>query len=482
MRAALRRSGGRLVILAIALALGPGVGLESPAFAQTVTCAEIGGTCRTQEEGPAGGEVLDNSGSCAFEGGPIKKCYAPKICDERGGACQPSVSSCSSGTTQLGNGQCSSGRCCTPPTSGPTCGELLGHTNGFCSPYSDTCPAGYENRGPTVGPCMSCCELSAGPTPTPTPTPTGGGAPYKVEYLHTDALGSVRMVTDQTGVVVSRRDYYPFGAEIDGTENGRAAIDEYSVDPNARERFTGKKRDAESSLDYFGARYYSASMGRFTSVDPAMDVKSIFGAPQGWNRYSYADNNPLSNIDRDGRQSEPANYAYSLTALYNAGKINEKQLKEGIAASARGEQSGAAAGIATAAGGWVAANARALWAAGVTYFFGTNPNAGPQLLGAVGEVLTGTQMPASPVGAATSAAGKVGEFVDVKFIGQLERQLTKDGSKSVFKTLRSLETRLAEHEAKLGGLEFKSSVEREIRVFKSQIEAAKAFIKERELQ
>ena len=27
-------------------------------------------------------------------------------------------------------------------------------------------------------------------------------------------------------------------------------------------RYTGKERDAESGLDYFGARYYSSAMGK----------------------------------------------------------------------------------------------------------------------------------------------------------------------------------------------------------------------------
>ncbi|MBN9617476.1 MAG: hypothetical protein J0G35_18080 [Acidobacteriales bacterium] len=34
-----------------------------------------------------------------------------------------------------------------------------------------------------------------------------------------------------------------------------------------RHHFTGKERDSESGLDYFGARYYGASMGRFTTPD-----------------------------------------------------------------------------------------------------------------------------------------------------------------------------------------------------------------------
>jgi hypothetical protein len=32
-------------------------------------------------------------------------------------------------------------------------------------------------------------------------------------------------------------------------------------------KFTGKERDAESGLDYFGARYMSSAQGRFTTPD-----------------------------------------------------------------------------------------------------------------------------------------------------------------------------------------------------------------------
>jgi RHS repeat-associated protein len=37
---------------------------------------------------------------------------------------------------------------------------------------------------------------------------------------------------------------------------------------DALTQFTGKERDAESGLDYFGARYFVAAQGRFTSTDP----------------------------------------------------------------------------------------------------------------------------------------------------------------------------------------------------------------------
>jgi RHS repeat-associated protein len=63
---------------------------------------------------------------------------------------------------------------------------------------------------------------------------------------------------------------------------------------------TGKERDAESGLDYFGARYYSSSMGRFSSPDPSGLAYADPANPQSLNLYSYAQNNPLTNVDPTG--------------------------------------------------------------------------------------------------------------------------------------------------------------------------------------
>jgi RHS repeat-associated protein len=68
----------------------------------------------------------------------------------------------------------------------------------------------------------------------------------------------------------------------------------------AEQHFTGKERDAESGLDYSGARYFGSSMGRFQSPDPSGAAFSDPGNPQSWNMYSYVQNNPLNAVDPDG--------------------------------------------------------------------------------------------------------------------------------------------------------------------------------------
>ncbi len=64
--------------------------------------------------------------------------------------------------------------------------------------------------------------------------------------------------------------------------------------------FTGKERDAETGLDYFGARYFSGAQGRFTSPDPHNEGAQLVD-PQSWNMYAYVGNNPLRYVDPDGQ-------------------------------------------------------------------------------------------------------------------------------------------------------------------------------------
>jgi RHS repeat-associated protein len=63
--------------------------------------------------------------------------------------------------------------------------------------------------------------------------------------------------------------------------------------------FTGKERDQESGNDYFEARYYASTMGRFLSPDPLLNSGRPDN-PQSWNRYSYVSNNPLAQTDPTG--------------------------------------------------------------------------------------------------------------------------------------------------------------------------------------
>ena len=123
------------------------------------------------------------------------------------------------------------------------------------------------------------------------PTAASAHGTEQVFYYDTDAIGSVRAVTDASGTV-SYYDFTPFG-------------EPWSVPsaPGTRQ-FAGKERDANSGLDYFGARYYASQTGRFTTVDPVLELDKALVDPQRWNRYTYVRNNPLRYVDPDGRAIE----------------------------------------------------------------------------------------------------------------------------------------------------------------------------------
>jgi RHS repeat-associated protein len=122
----------------------------------------------------------------------------------------------------------------------------------------------------------------------------------KVQWLVPDHLGTPRIIVDQTGDLagVKRHDYLPFGEELFAGTGGRTTALGYGGD-GVRQQFTSKERDVETGLDYFLARYFSATHGRFSSPDPLL-ASGIAGIPQSWNRYTYCINNPLLFVDPDG--------------------------------------------------------------------------------------------------------------------------------------------------------------------------------------
>jgi RHS repeat-associated protein len=103
-----------------------------------------------------------------------------------------------------------------------------------------------------------------------------GAGPYVPEttvYYHGDHLGSSRLMTAYEGFPIWEATYLPFGQE-------HAAGGAPPLAPSSNHyKFTGKERDTESGLDYFGARYYSSAHGRFLSMDPE-NAGATLGQPK----------------------------------------------------------------------------------------------------------------------------------------------------------------------------------------------------------
>ena len=128
-----------------------------------------------------------------------------------------------------------------------------------------------------------------------------GSQAIVLNFYLTDWLGTRRVTTDMAGNAQVSCLSLPYG-------NGETCT------PTPTEHlFTGKERDAESGNDYFPARYYASSMGRFLSPDPSGLVFADPNNPQSLNLYSYVHNNPLLLIDPTGEFCYQVNGNSSVT-------------------------------------------------------------------------------------------------------------------------------------------------------------------------
>jgi|HubBroStandDraft_6_1064221.scaffolds.fasta_scaffold02149_4 RHS repeat-associated protein len=105
-------------------------------------------------------------------------------------------------------------------------------------------------------------------------------------YYEADALGSVTSLTSSAGALANTYTYDSFGNLIASTGS-----------LTNRFQFTGREFDAETGIDYYRARYYDPTAGRFVNEDPLRYLA-------GGNFYRYVYNNPLAYIDRSGMQDE----------------------------------------------------------------------------------------------------------------------------------------------------------------------------------
>ncbi|MBS1857278.1 MAG: VCBS repeat-containing protein [Acidobacteria bacterium] len=114
--------------------------------------------------------------------------------------------------------------------------------------------------------------------------------PAGPHFLHADALGSVRVVTNASGAPVALGDFGPWGEQ--------ANFANQYANPIA---FAGGRADSQTGLDYMDARYYDPQLAHFVSPDPT--VPDAFH-PQSLNRYAYALNDPVTLADPSGLQPD----------------------------------------------------------------------------------------------------------------------------------------------------------------------------------
>lgn len=128
-------------------------------------------------------------------------------------------------------------------------------------------------------------------------------------YMHADQIGSTGFLTDAQGHLTEHQEYFPSG-ETWVSEHPNEAIPF---------QFTGHQLDPATGFYYYGARYYNPRTGLWQSADQvtqflpdpqSTDPAKLPGSggvynPVNLNLYGYADQNPVTDTDPNGKCAEP---------------------------------------------------------------------------------------------------------------------------------------------------------------------------------
>jgi RHS repeat-associated protein len=149
-------------------------------------------------------------------------------------------------------------------------------------------------------------------------------------WYHGDHLGSAQVISNWQGNEHERIEYTP---------HGELWIEKRNAESNGLDvpyRFTGKERDEETGLYYYGARYLDGRTAMWLSTDPALgeylpeapindEARERNGNLPGMggvfntvnlHLYHYAGNNPVKYTDPDGK------FIFT-TALFFLGQISK---------------------------------------------------------------------------------------------------------------------------------------------------------------
>jgi len=167
-----------------------------------------------------------------------------------------------------------------------------------------------------------------------------------VTYVYTDPQGTPLAEADANGNITATFDYTPYGSQALGSP------------PNGP-GYTGHVNDPDTGLVYMQARYYDPGTGRFLSVDPSSPSA---GNTFNFGRYGYASNNPIANIDPNGKQSTFDAGNWTGVAAMSQQSPQQVQRANEINAAQAGAIANSMAALATGpAGGFVVRTAASVF-------------------------------------------------------------------------------------------------------------------------
>jgi RHS repeat-associated protein len=139
-----------------------------------------------------------------------------------------------------------------------------------------------------------------------------------VRYLLGNHLGSASLELSESAHVISYEENYPYGS------TSYQAVRSQTEVSTKRYRYTGKERDEESGLYYYGARYYAPWLGRWCSADPLGLTGSV-------NLFEMTHSNPMRFVDKKGmapndvQEYNEKNEGYSVEVMISNQAVNMAQ-------------------------------------------------------------------------------------------------------------------------------------------------------------
>jgi RHS repeat-associated protein len=122
----------------------------------------------------------------------------------------------------------------------------------------------------------------------------------QIRYWHQDHLGSINALSNDSGTVLERFRYDPFGQQLDSTAN-LTTTSRYT-----NRGFTGHQELADVGLIHMNARLFDPMTGRFLSPDSqVVEPRNL----QAFNRFSYCLNNVLGCTDPTGLYADMGGYS-----------------------------------------------------------------------------------------------------------------------------------------------------------------------------
>lgn len=182
-------------------------------------------------------------------------------------------------------------------------------------------------------------------------------------YMHADHLGSVTAITAENGAVKERFSYDPFGKRRSVSWNDGFVANLMSNVTG--QGFTGHEMLDNVGLVHMGGRVYDPELARFVSADPLVAYP---GSTQGWNRYSYADNNPLSRIDPTGHSWISKQWKRMSKDAQTASWYFVSPYAGGVASLSRTETGREALAVGAGVGGTVICG----WQCGLAAYYGAS--------------------------------------------------------------------------------------------------------------